>query len=67
MSNNSEKPKRFTREDLHQPPGATVNQNSDGTAKSERQIKWEQDLVDIVNSLLPKPPAKSPKEEEDDD
>jgi hypothetical protein len=64
MNNNPKKP--FTREDLQQPPGATVNQNSDGTAKSERQIKWEQSLVDLANSLLPKPPVKSQEEDDDD-
>ena len=64
---NNEKPKRFTREDLQQPPGTTLNQNSDGTAKSERQIKWEQSVADLANSLLPKPPVKPPKEEDQED
>lgn len=67
MSSTNEKPKRFTREDLQQPPGATVNQNPDGTAKSERQIKWEQSLVDLANDLLPKPPVKPQEEDQEDD
>jgi len=64
MNNDPKKP--LTREDLVQPPGTTLNQNSDGTAKSERQIKWEQSLVDIANSL-PKPPVKPTEEDEEDD
>ena len=63
------KPNRLTREDLGQPPGTTLDQNSDGTAKSDRQIKWEQSLVDIANSLrdLPKPPVNAPTEDQEDD
>ncbi len=64
MSNDPKKP--ITREDLKQPPGATLNRNSDGTAKSERQIKWEQSLVDIANDLLSKLPVRSEEDQEDD-
>lgn len=70
MSSTNEKPKRFTRQDLVQPPGTTLNQNSDGTAKSERQIKWEQSVADLANwvSDLPKKaPVKPPTEDDEDD
>ena len=61
----NDKPNRFTREDLQQPSGTTLNHNSDGTPKSNRQIKWEQSLVDIANSLgdLSKAPVNGPKED----
>lgn len=65
---NNDPKKQFTREDLKQPTGTTLNQNSDGTAKSDRLIKWEQDLVDIANEFLPKLPVKPPtKEDEEED
>lgn len=61
----NDKPKRFTREDLKRPPGQTLNQNSDGTPKTDRQIKWEQSVADIANWVhdLPKAPVNAPKED----